>query len=159
MIKPLLTICIVLLFFSCFSKKQHRIKDVILNESLLTHLDSMIVANDSLARINSRHIKHNSYWIFFSEKENDCYVYLLANFSYYNSDEMIGYINYKNKTVSFYDNTTCNDDIIDTETLNKRIKKINNLSDYNDVDVPPHEPDIMVFKIIDHGAIVRYREK
>lgn len=155
--KKLITILIPLLIVSCYSKKHNSIENVILNTTLVSHLDAMITKNDSLEKVSSINSNHNSYWIFFSKENETCYVHLMANFSYYNRKEMIGFLNYRNKVITFYNETTCGNRFIDTSYLKNKIGELRNLDDYNTISVPPHEPQIITFKITKDDTLIKIR--
>ena len=88
------------------------------SETLLNKLDELIDFRDSLAEHrDSRKIK--SYWIYFSYRDNDCFVTILAHpLDTYDRKEMDGYFMHRDRFVSVYDsNTKCGTDFIDTELL------------------------------------------
>lgn len=153
------TILIALLVISCFSKKHNTIENVILNNTLVNHLDAMITKNDSLEKLSSTNSNHYSYWIFFREENEVCYVHLMANFSYYNRKEMIGSLNYRNKIITFYNETKCNNGFIDTSSLKNKIEELKSLDDYNTISIPPHEPQIITFKIAKDGTLIKLKSK
>lgn len=88
------------------------------SETLLNKLDELIDFRDSLAEQRySRKIK--SYWICFSNRDNDCFVTILAHpLDTYDREEMDGYFMHRDRFVSVYDcKTKCGTDFLDTELL------------------------------------------
>ena len=132
-----------------------RIEESIMSSQLINHLDSLIESQDSLSKVDSRFSKHNSYWILFSENEEKCFVRILANFNFYQKDNMDGFLKYREKTITFYNTKSkCNENIIDVSRINTLEDKIENIVDYNDAIVPPHEPEIMLFEVKENGVLV-----
>ena len=105
------------------TKFSHPIK----SEILLTKLDDLIDFRDSLTESrNSRITK--SFWIYFSYKENDCFVTILAHpLDAYDREEMDGYFIQRGRFVSVYDSKLhCGSDFVDTKLLHTgKIKKLN----------------------------------
>jgi len=128
-----------------FSINQAEIKEndvhPIKSEILIAKLDEMINYRDSLAeflRINT-----NSYWIYFIQKGNECFVTILAHsLNAYVREEMDGFFIHRERFVTLYNsNSICGTDFINSELLQKgRISGLLDLYEKDDYNVafPPH---------------------
>lgn len=136
-------------------KERTRIEESIISSQLITQLDSLIESQDKISNISSRNSKHHSYWILFNENEKKCYLSILANFNFYQKDNLDGFLKYRGKTITFYNtHSKCNTNIIDASRINTNVDEIENIVDYDDAIVPPHEPKIMSFEVKENGLLV-----
>lgn len=163
-LKNSISVFIILSIIGCQQINQNKVErakveEAILNATIIKHLDEMITTKDSLENASSIYSHHNSYWISFydldsSEYTGKCYVRLMANFSYYHKNEIIGFLKYRNKVIIFYDSESiCNQGIVNIKKLNTEKEEIDFLDNYDDVLVPPHEPTIIDFEIIGSGEV------
>ena len=132
------------------------LEEVILNSTIIKYLNEMITTKDSLENSSSIYSHHNSYWIFFHEYTEKCYVTLMANFSYYHKDDIDGFLKYRNKVITFYDSKSlCNQGIVNIKKLKTNKEEIEFLDNYDDVLVPPHEPTNIDFEITESGKLIK----
>ena len=130
-------------------KNNHPIK----SEILLNKLDELIDFRDSLAEHRNSQT-NKSYWIYFSHRDDTCFVTILAQpIDTYDREEMDGFFIHRDRFVTIYDSgINCAADFVDTELL--RTERIAELLDYwPDKDVsshsfPPHNAYGREFLII-----------
>ncbi len=125
------------------------------SNQLIERLNELISFEDSLSKTSSTHSTPTSIWIYFYQKEKNCYVTTISNFEYYNSEDMDGFFTYRDKFITVYNSdSTCGLDFIDQSLLSK--SKIPELIDYNDPDMSlmPHEPYSREYKIISMDSLV-----
>lgn len=146
----LLILCFSIL---SFTKPQPKPQDIPINETLKDKLDYIIDFKEKLADSSSIYSHPKSYWIYFYEDNAECFVATMANFDFYNSDEMDGYFKYRNKYITLYGlDTDCAVGLaLEPELLKS---KISELTDYHSDEtdslpsiIPPHEPTVFEYLI------------
>jgi hypothetical protein len=133
------------------------------SKPLLNALDALITRQDSLANANPIHPRHRSFWVSFYADKGQCYVSLVANFSFYSSQTIKGYLHYRDKIISFYDKEPCSNDLVDWQILKKG--NIAGLTDYDHADgndsialtipppPPPHEPFRRTYLVVSKDSL------
>jgi len=149
---------IVILTSSCEFQNSSEIQQVhpIKSEILLTKLDELIDFRDS---VTSRHPIPNitpSFWIFFTSDENDCYVTIMSQLNYYDSEEMDGYFMHRGRYITVYDSySECAKDFINPDLLNTDIIDDEDITDYcnpreDRPAIPPHNAFGREYRIINN---------
>ena len=113
---------LVLMAFSCGQINPKidldKTRDLPINTALQTKLDLIINYKERLADSSSISERPSSYWIFPYERNDTCFVVIMANFDFYDSAEMDGYFEYRNKYISIYDTRLlCVDGLIESNEL------------------------------------------
>lgn len=143
-----LLISLITSFFLLFAcNKNAPIDSIILKPIVVKTLDSLISYSNKTSNSSFSTEDHDSYWIYFYKKNSNCYLRLMANFDYYDENEVEGYTLYKNKVLTFYGmKDQCNLNIIDKSKINTSTKKIKRyIQSYQDIIPPPHDPPYIDF--------------
>ncbi len=156
----LIGILLILLVLSCkhldvTQIERDTLEESIINPQLINNLNSLIETKDSLSKLDLIFSEHNSYWIFFHESEEKCYVSILANFNFYDKENLDGFLKYRGKVITFYNTeSSCNRGIVNSSLINIKEDEIENIVNYDDAIIPPHEPEIFLFEINENGKLI-----
>jgi hypothetical protein len=94
-------------------------KNDVLSPSLSKELNSLIAYIDSVSEKNK--LKTNIYLVYFSKKENTCYL-TISTTHFYDSSHLSWYKIMNDKMIAFYNpENECNHDLIDTVKLKKGV--------------------------------------
>lgn len=135
-----------------------RISHPVKSEILLEKIDELIAIRDSLTESNNSN-KMKSFWLYFSQKDDGCFVTILAQpLDIYDKDEMDGFFKYKERYISVYDSKIeCGTDFIDTKQL--QTGKIPDFLNYwSDIDnnnnsFPPHKCYGLEYRIVNKDKL------